>query len=193
MCDYHLEVVDYFDLKVNPVQWSEEAEKVHRISRDIASNYKRFNEVYQDLISWMQAYGVKEFWQHTKPDNYGKTVHYDYAILRLSLFNVDQEAYFYMYRIKPYSTLTLAKSLQDRFNFSGFSLDKVCNTLGIELDHHSCKSDAEACLEIMKKLLPLTTRENLGVKYETVTDDLCEQKPQKRNSRVSKRKSQLSI
>ena len=66
--------------------------------------------------------------------------------------------------------------------------------LDIKLDHHNCKSDAEASFEIIKRLLPHTSRQNLGVQYAEQTDspDNPKQVPQSRNSKVRGGKSKAS-
>jgi DNA polymerase III epsilon subunit-like protein len=92
---------------------------------------------------------------------FGKLTYFDHAILRLRMGDMGDVPYFLIEKIRPYSTHSLAKVLQNHFNFEGFSLDLICKRLGIELKHHDAKSDALACLEIIKQLLPMTNREAL--------------------------------
>ena len=163
--DDHLNVIETLLIQSNPFRWSEEAELVHGISKNQASKYKRFNKVYPKIINLLEKHKVKEFWCHSNVKLYGKIVPYDYALLRMNLFDCDHEAYWLLNSIKPFSTHSLGKVLQDSFTFSGFSLDNMCNTLGIELNHHDAESDCMATVQIIKQLLPLTTKEEL-YKYE---------------------------
>jgi len=157
-----LEVVSTFDIKCNPSAWSVDAESIHGISRQKAATYKKFSESYQDLINWLDAYSVSEMWMHTNPNSYGKEVFYDYAVLRLQLSYQSDPAYWALNAIKPYSTHTLSKLFKDSFNFDGLGLASICKVLDIKLDHHNCVSDANACLEIMRKLLHKTSREDIN-------------------------------
>jgi DNA polymerase III epsilon subunit-like protein len=159
--DKNLQTRSEFTLQCNPSKWSYEAEKIHGITKEQASKYKKFSEVYLDLLNWLEAYDVKEAWMHTNAKMFGKLTYFDHAILRLRMGDMGDVPYFLIEKLRPYSTHSLAKVLQNHFNFEGFSLDLICKRLGIELKHHDAKSDALACLEIIKQLLPMTNREAL--------------------------------
>jgi DNA polymerase III epsilon subunit-like protein len=191
--DHDLNVVGTFDLKCRPRKWSYEAQEIHGITKDLADTYRPYSQSHNELMSFLRSNNVTELWMHTNPNSYGKRVHFDYAILKNEVYDISTEDYFYLQRMKVYSTHTLAKCLHDRFNFDKLSLDQICKELKIKLNHHDCVSDANACLEIMRKLLPLTTRENLGEKYDSIGYDCEKEKPQKRNTRISKRKHRLQI
>ena len=163
--DDNLNIISEREIKCCPFKWSHEAEKVHGITQKEANKYKKFSEVYEGLSDWLHLADSKEFWCHSNVKMYGKVVPYDYAIMRMNMMNMGDSPYWQINKLKSFSTHCLAKVLQDRFTFEGFSLDNVCNRLGIKLKHHDSRSDALACLEIMKQLLPLTNREALH-KYE---------------------------
>jgi DNA polymerase III epsilon subunit-like protein len=92
---------------------------------------------------------------------FGKLVPYDYAVLRLNMLDMGENPYWLINALKPYSTHSLAKVLQDRFTFDGLSLDNICKELSIPLKHHDAESDCLATVEIIKRLLPMTTREEI--------------------------------
>ena len=189
--DTELNVIGTFHLRCRPTEWSHEAYLVHQIPKHIADNYPLFKDCYNDLLDWFNVNKIDEFWCHTNAHMFGKVTHFDYAILKMQLFDVNQGEYFKMHNKKVYSTHSLCKLLKDRFNFSSLSLDSICSVLGIKLKHHDCKSDAEACLEITKRLLPLTDRETvktLGVKYDTIEDDQGQSVTQRRDPSIHQRK-----
>jgi DNA polymerase III epsilon subunit-like protein len=159
--DKNLQTRSEFTLQCNPLKWSYDAEKIHGITKEEASKYKKFSEVYLDLLNWLEAYDVNEAWMHTNAKMFGKLTYFDHAILRLRMGDMGDVPYFLIEKIRPYSTHSLAKVLQNHFNFEGFSLDLICKRLGIQLKHHDAQSDAIACLEIIKQLLPMTNREAL--------------------------------
>ncbi len=158
--DESFEVASTYTVECCPRIWSYEAEKIHGITKDQASKYKKFSKVYPGLIKWMKSTRSSELWCYSNSKMFGKIVPYDYAVLRLCLFG-DDESYFYINSLRPYSAHSLVKVLQHRFTLQSLSLDNVCKELGIELEHHNAISDCVATVQIIKKLLPLTTREEL--------------------------------
>lgn len=183
LLDEKLNVVDTRFIQCNPFKWSDEAERIHKISKKEASTYKKFSEVYRDLITWIELSGATEFWCHSNVKMYGKIVPYDYAILRMNMFNMGDNPYWVMNKLKPYSTHSLAK-VQNRFTFESYSLDNICKQLGIRLTHHDAESDCRATVQIIKQLLPLTNREEL-YNYERGINENAE-RTVKRNSRKSR-------
>lgn len=169
--DDSFNIVSEYELKCRPWKWSIEAEKVHGITQQEASTFPLFRDVYQNLLSWIRMQDTRQMWMHTNSKMFGKLTFYDYAVLRLRMMEMSDEAYFEIEKIKPYSTHSLAKVLQGDFNFEGFSLDLICKQLGIELKHHDAKSDTLACYEIIKRLLPMTTLENLYNYEREVSND----------------------
>ena len=186
--DQSFEVVSTYTIECCPKIWSYEAEKVHGITKEQASKYKKFGKVYPDLIKWMKSTGSRELWCYSNSKMYGKIAPYDYALLRLSLFGLDCEAYFYVNGLRPYSAHSLLKVLQDRFTPESYSLDNVCKQLGIELSHHDAVSDCVATVQIIKQLLPMTNKEAL-YNYERGINENSERPIQRdsRKTRPSKR------
>lgn len=160
--DESFNVKSTYEIKCNPTHWSDEAEKVHGITKQEASGFKKFSEVYQGLINWIDSCQPKQMWMHCNSKVFGKLAFFDHAVLRLSMMGMGDVPYFKISNITPFSTHSLCKITQGSYNFEGFSLDLVCKTLGISLKHHDAKSDALACLEIIKQLLPLTTIEAIN-------------------------------
>jgi DNA polymerase III epsilon subunit-like protein len=160
-----------FELKCNPFKWSYEAQEIHGITKEQASKWPLFREVYDKLLSWLQSHQAAEIWMHTNAKMYGKLTYFDYAVLRLRMMDMGDQPYFEIERLKPYSTHSLAKVLQPQFAFDGFSLNNICKSLNIDLNHHDAKSDALACHQIIKKLLPMTSREELQNYDKGVEDE----------------------
>lgn len=182
--DDSLNVVNTLSIQCNPWKWSDEAERVHGISRKEASKFKKFSEVYGEIVNFIHMTDAKEFWCHSNVKMYGKIVPYDYALLRLQMLNMGDQPYYAVNKLKPFSTHSLGKVLQDRFTFPGFSLDNMCKTLGIKLNHHNAESDCLATVEIIKKLLPMTNRDEL-YNYEWGINENTSG-TRKRNTRKSK-------
>jgi DNA polymerase III epsilon subunit-like protein len=177
-----------FHLKCNPKTWSEAASRIHGISKETAATYPPFEHVYQDVLAWLRDNDIKELWCHTKVDSFGKVVYFDYALLRMNMFNMSNEAYFEICKIKPFSTHSLAKVLAPQYNFQGFSLDLICKDLGIKLDHHQARSDAFACYEIIKQLLPKTNRDAVYNHERKIYDSETEEatrRPKRSKKRVN--------
>ena len=182
--DESFEVVSTYMIECCPKTWSYEAEKVHGITKEQASKYKKFYQVYPSLIKWMKSTKANELWCYSNSKMYGKIAPYDYALLRLSLFGLDDEAYFYVNGLKPYSVHSLVKVLQDRFTLESYSLDNVCKQLGIELSHHDAVSDCLATVQIIKQLLPMTNREALYNYERGINEDT--DRPKQRNPRKTR-------
>jgi DNA polymerase III epsilon subunit-like protein len=159
--DDSFNVVNTLSIQCSPWKWSKEAEAVHGISEREASTYKKFSEIYEGIVSFIRMTEATEFWCHSNVKMYGKIVPYDYAILRLQMLNMGDLPYFEVNKLRPYSTHSLAKVLHDRFTFESNSLDNICRKLGIKLNHHNAESDCLATVEIIKRLLPMTNRDEL--------------------------------
>jgi DNA polymerase III epsilon subunit-like protein len=169
--DDDLNIVSEFELRCDPVKYSEEAYAVHGISREECAKYKMFNEVYIDLLNWIKTNNIADFWSHSNAVMFGKLVYYDWAVLRLNLFNLGTQAYFEIAQIKVYSTHSLCRLFQQEINSQSLSLAAVCASLRIELKHHNARSDALACVAIMKRFLARTTREELNNLDNGVDDE----------------------
>lgn len=181
--DDSFNVVDTLSIKCNPFYWSDEAEKIHGISKRQASKYKKFSEVYESIVNFIHLSGATEFWCHSNSKMYAKITPYDYAVLRMNMMNMGDAAYWSINSLRPYSTHSLAKVLQDRFTFESLSLNNICHSLGIKLNHHDAESDCLATVEIIKQLLPLTTREELHNYERGINENALSTR--KRNSKKS--------
>jgi len=175
-----------FTMNCNPRKWSYEAQEIHGITREEASKFKQFSEVYESFLNWLKSHQAAEIWMHTNAKMYGKLTYFDYAVLRLRMMDMGDDPYFEIERLRPYSTHSLAKVLQDQFAFEGFSLNNICKTLDIDLNHHNAKSDTLACYQIITKLLPLTTRENL-LNYDKGIENEDNSGTSNRNPKKSRR------
>jgi DNA polymerase III epsilon subunit-like protein len=186
--DENFKVLSTFELRCNPMKWSDEAEEIHKISRHVANGYKKFSEVYEGLLDWLCAYNITSFWCYSNVLMFGKQSYYDHAVLRLNMMNMGDVPYFAVEKIRPFSVHTLCKMCNNHFNFEDHKLSSICKTLGIELDAHNAKSDCEATLEILKRLLPLTTKEEIYEKEKGIlnegTSETNSKKPRKRKSTV---------
>ena len=177
-----------YELKCNPVKWSFEAEKVHGITRETASTYLPFKSQANDLMLWINSQEAKEIWQHTNASMFGKLTFFDYSVLKMNMYDYDISSYFNLLKLRPYSTHTLAKILQSRYNFEGLKLNLICKELGIKLTHHDAKSDAYACLEIIKQLRHLVSEEDI-IKHERGVTNESEEPSSNNPIKPRKRKS----
>ena len=178
------EIVGEFELKCNPFKWSYEAQEIHGITKEQAATYKKFSEVYAGLIDWLSCQDAKEFWCHSRVKMYGKLTFFDYAVLRLRMMEMGDAPYFEIERLRPYSSHSLASVMGADFGFEKFSLDYLCKALKIKLNHHDAKSDTYACYELIKKLLPMTSREALTT-FERGAEDEDSERTSKRNRKQS--------
>lgn len=155
--DSNYKIMQELSIKCCPHKWSDSAELIHGITYAEARTFPEFKDVFEDIWDFFEANRPDIFWCHAKTDMFGKRVYFDYAILRYQMLLMGDLPYFVVNRVKPHSTLSLAK-VTDRFhNFDGFTLNKICEKLNIKLKHHDAKSDCEASFEIINKLLPLTS------------------------------------
>lgn len=159
--DKDLGPISEFNVRCRPFRWDKDAEdssKIHGITREMVEGLPLFHEELDRLFSWLSIYPFKHFVCHARRDMFGKRTTYDHAVLRTSIFPSDKYWVFTaMFReIDIISTHSLAMYLDKMFNFDKKDLKSVCHTLGIELkNHHSDRDDAYACLEILKRLLPM--------------------------------------
>ena len=183
--DESFSIKSFHEIKCNPLKWSDEAEAIHGITRLEASTYRKFSEVYQSLIDWIDVCKPTQMWMHCNSKMFGKLSFFDHAVLRLSMMGMGDVPYFKISNITPLSTHSLCKITHSIYNFEGFSLDLVCKTLGISLKHHDAQSDALACLEIIKQLLPLTSIEAIN-NYEREIENEESSKPNSKKSRTKR-------
>lgn len=180
------EIVGEFELKCNPFKWSYEAQEIHGITKEQAATYSKFSEVYTQLIDWISCQDATEFWCHSRVKMYSKLTFFDYAVLRLRMMEMGDAPYFEIERLRPFSSHSLAGVMGADFGFEKFSLDYLCEALKIKLNHHDAKSDTYACYELIKKLLPMTTREAL-INFERGVEDEDSERTSKRNRIQSSR------
>lgn len=183
--DESFNIKSTYEIKCNPSKWSEEAEKVHGITHQEASTFKKFSEVYQGLIDWIDACQPKQMWMHCNSMMFGKLAYFDHAVLRLNMMNMGDVPYFKISNITPFSTHSLCKIVQGSFNFESLRLNSICKELGIKLNHHDAKSDALACLEIIKQLLPLTTCETINDYERGINEESSVINPKKSRTKRS--------
>ena len=134
----------YSRFKLNNPSWDNEAEKVHRISKEELKNEADKKEFLTDLVSDLD---VPIFVCHA-----AKVMHYfDVAFLMCELFqneishNLDPRLF--------YSTYDMAKA--KGLPLENYKLDTLCNYYDIELDHHNAESDTNACYELFKELMEI--------------------------------------
>ena len=145
-----LEKPDSFYYKIKPTSlkhWKEDAEKVHGISYGEAMHFDDGLTVAKDLLEKLFSYGEdQEFWYH------GRNA-FDLKFLR-AFFFMNNYGYYDLFKIFPAnkynSTLDLAKK---HLQLKSYSLNNVCDQLGIELKHHDAMSDAWGSYHIYKKLI----------------------------------------
>ena len=77
--DKSFNIKSTYEIKCNPSKWSDEAEAVHGITRFEASTYKKFSEVYQELLDWIDACKPAQIWMNCNSKMFGKLAFFDHA------------------------------------------------------------------------------------------------------------------
>ena len=142
---------DFHSYQIKPTSlkhWSLGAEEVHGISYQEAMKFPDGLEVGKEFLKMLSNYGEDiEFWYH------GRNA-FDLKFLRSFFFMLPLHyGYYELFKYFPanrhFSTVDIAKK---HLQLKGYSLDKVCNYLNIDLKHHDALSDAKAAWSIFKKL-----------------------------------------
>lgn len=146
--------------------WDKAAENavlIHKITREEANRFPPRDRILPKIVEWIEEtkklYNCNlRFVCHANRNAFGRFASYDYTVISYNLIDLDPELLFRFRLACParliMSTHTIAKSV---LALDGFSLDKVCSNLGIELKHHDAESDAQACAAILR---------NLGRRYD---------------------------
>ena len=142
--------IDSLEMNLKPVRkhyWQPEAEKVHKISWGEAQGFRDANQCFEELIRFMNFYGVGDFVCHALW--FGNYFDRAFIEAQMSLFDINYR-YRKNVRTRTISTLTLAKKLQKNgfISVDSFGLGVLCKHFGINLDHHNAMSDRKACAEL---------------------------------------------
>lgn len=168
------------ELKFRPVRmkyWKDEAEAVHKISKEEAKNFPDANE------SWGQFFDFIE-------ENVSSPIpfvchalwfghYFDRAFLECQMFLTDNHWLLRKYFSKSISTHTMCQTLRTHqvYNFEKLSLDVICKHFKIELNHHEAKSDRVACAKVYFKI-----RE----KYNEVYEEKCRKEAERERDETEK-------
>lgn len=184
--DKDLNLIAEKRIKCKPFRWdseADEASRIHGTTKEMTNSWESLFSQLPRLFDWFGLYNFKHFVCHAKRDMFGKKTTFDHAVIRLNLFPSD----YYWGFVNTFnerniiSTHSLVTYLGSRYNFDKKNLKSVCETLGVKLDnHHDDRADAIACYELIKKLLPMTTREALTT-FERGVEDEDGQRVSKRN------------
>ena len=144
-----------FNQKIRPLskaKWSVGAERVHGISYDQAANFTHPKIACHDFLGFLEQlapyerYGLPHhFWYH---GNNAFDWHFVAGLFLKQdlLFELRK----YLQGSYVFSTIDLAKN---KLQLTNYKLSTVCDYLDIELNHHQALSDAQACMEIHRRLV----------------------------------------
>lgn len=165
--DSNYRVIDEYHKKIKPPlinnkTWSNEAEKYHGYSISDVQSFMNRRDFCVEFLRFLVPYKhehnyTRPFICHANPDKF-----YDKKRERISWPHIDfhflewtfkkENLHYSFYKVfsssKIESTITMARKYTGR-RF-GHKLDKWCEELNIELNHHEAKSDTYACLELYK-------------------------------------------
>jgi len=148
--------VETFTFKAKPnckKYFSEEAQRVHGISYEVATGFPHINHALNDIIALLDKYPMNKFICHalsysfwSDRDKMKSWAYIDHSALQCAFLKHKPEYDFYknFTRDKRISTIDLAKEV----GHDKRRLNKLCEFYGIELQHHEALSDTMACREL---------------------------------------------
>ena len=154
-----------FEVKIKPIHWCYEAEKIHGISKKESDS---FSEKTKGLISIVQFMKNNPgcYYCYANENNFGQRYQYDYAILKNEMFRLQLKTgkrYYYRflelfengndYQFKSVHTLAKQKL---KGKLKKFGLEHVVKYLGIEYKlHHDAKADVLMTKKVYDKLMEI--------------------------------------
>lgn len=154
---------EIFDFKSQVNKWSDEAEKIHKISESEMHTYPTKDYAYQELLKWLP--GEFELVCYANQNTMHGFVTFDYAILKMEI--MDHLGIYHEHqlpnRFSSYSVHALAKQCAKEGFFTPFRNEKtkresfkqelVYSTLfGKTYNAHSAQVDTEVMIEIYTEL-----------------------------------------
>lgn len=189
--DVNLNHVESRGFKFRPRIWdrhSDDASRIHGITRDQAYSFPAYNESMRLMMSWLTSFNSFHMVSHV---NRMHRKSYDQAMLRYCA--LDHGCYFEFGKSFPESMYISTHSLAKMLAVPGkLDLASICSYFGIEqLKHHSSDDDCRVTAEIFKKLILNTTLEDyfkFENRLEDTNDDLRTSKktiPRKKHIRTN--------
>lgn len=154
--DEEFKEISTFHEYVRPeYSWSEDAKRVHGISRDQASRFRVSDDVISEFCSFL-AYYRKPFGYrmvaHAKPLRHDADL-FDRRMLFSWFWNSDRRSEFYNYfrEENVYSTIKRKRSeAEAEWGLKSQRLSAWADKLGIEFVHHRAIEDARLTVEVLK-------------------------------------------
>ena len=145
------ELVAEKDLYFKPVRikfWSDEAEMVHGINKEVAMNLPDANKSWGEFFEFLDSHIEKPIPFVCHALWFGH--YFDRAFLECQMFLTNHHWLLRKYFSASVSTHTMAQKLKTHgyYNFEKLSLDYLSNWFKIDLDHHDAKSDRIACAKL---------------------------------------------
>lgn len=150
-----LDIISEHEIKFRPTGWSEEAEKIHGISRTTALNFPdpkeglaKIKEIVPENTTIICHSNPNMFLNNKYLGSY----YFDVGVMKILFERHELYHEYFKHFVKSESTHAMArdyfKGIVDRPR--KLSLDSLCDYFGIELKHHNAMSDVWACYKLYK-------------------------------------------
>ncbi len=149
--DFRIIDEHYFTFK--PENYLYESFEIHKISYDESMLFDdKWNSFYSSL-NYVNKHKDGFFCCHANHLVFGTYGYFDEQIFRQMASNRTNKTYSWWLQLnlKWLSTHTIAKNY---LSLKNYSLDNVCEFLGVKFKHHDCMEDVKATEEIFKNLIP---------------------------------------
>jgi DNA polymerase III epsilon subunit-like protein len=147
------ELIEQLSITSKLFCWSEEAAKIHGITRDEASNFEEPEIATRKMLLYAKKYKDGVFCCHANASMFGRLGYFDWQVLRLRAFYESDKCYFWFYeqfrKTKVISTHTIAKKL---IHLPNYSLGNVASHFDYSFNAHNAEEDVNACIHIFKRL-----------------------------------------
>lgn len=157
-------VIDELAVKLKPTVWSEEAEAIHKIPRQVANKFPDRLEGLRLIAKYLKRNQDSVFVCHANHTNVQKgrnnkvisnsTGYFDWSMLRCNYHCASDNAYWYFnqldHHINVISTHTIAKN---KISLEKYRLSDLASYFGFTFDHHNAKEDTYVTMKIFLKLI----------------------------------------
>ena len=141
-------MLETFDEYCRPLTnvWSDEAEKVHRISKDRAMLFQHPNQLAESFVRWLErigGYNRLAGWNCKGDKMFIERLMFDHKL---------DQRYFSVTRLEWKDVLDKAKKRKDYIGTKDLKLESVAKFFSIPIKAHNSLSDATATMECDKAL-----------------------------------------
>ena len=163
------EILSSYHLKAQPTRWDYESEKIHKINYTTAMSYPVKCDALREFLRWFSSYVDHDKYCYANPNQMGAYVTYDYAVIRMQLWDVsdDHNLFYRFFKSKTNNNMYLTVKDADRkglidvhrskeTNRKSFTQENVYNSMFNEIyNAHEAKEDVLALKRIYLRLKEL--------------------------------------